>query len=208
MQPDFLRLLRIPRRIRMVYYIHWNRIKFRLARIHFGTSMQVSNKVYINIHPTATVSIGSNLTFTSGACFNPLCRNLRGSIYAAENARITIGNDVGISSACLWSQSAISIGNHVKIGGDSILLDTDAHSLKPILRRNPIEDIMDTHSRPIIIEDDVLIGTRCIILKGVTIGARSIIGSGSIVTKNIPADCIAAGNPCRVIRYSKPIMTR
>ena len=41
---------------------------------------------------------------------------------------------------------------------------------------------------------------RCIILKGVTVGARSVIGSGSIVTKSIPSDCIAAGNPCKVIR--------
>ena len=39
------------------------------------------------------------------------------------------------------------------------------------------------------------------ILKGVTIGARSVIGSGSVVTKSIPADCIAAGNPCKIIRY-------
>ena len=51
------------------------------------------------------------------------------------------------------------------------------------------------------IEDDVLIGTRCIILKGVIIGARTVIGSGSVVTKSIPADCIAAGNPCKVIKY-------
>ena len=51
------------------------------------------------------------------------------------------------------------------------------------------------------IYNDVLIGTRCIILKGVTIGARSIIGSGSVVVKTIPADCIAAGNPCKVIKY-------
>jgi acetyltransferase-like isoleucine patch superfamily enzyme len=50
-----------------------------------------------------------------------------------------------------------------------------------------------------VIEDDVLIGARCIILKGVSIGARSIIGAGSIVVKNIPEDCIAAGNPCVVI---------
>ena len=44
---------------------------------------------------------------------------------------------------------------------------------------------------------------RCIILKGVTVGARSVIGSGSIVTKSIPSDCIAAGNPCKVIRVVK-----
>lgn len=55
-------------------------------------------------------------------------------------------------------------------------------------------------SAPIVIEDNVLVGARCIILKGVTIGARSIIGSGSIVTKDIPSDCIAAGNPCKVIK--------
>ena len=51
---------------------------------------------------------------------------------------------------------------------------------------------------PIVIEDDVWIGAHSIILKGVTIGARSIIGAGSIVTKDIPCDCIAAGNPCKV----------
>ena len=44
------------------------------------------------------------------------------------------------------------------------------------------------------------IGAQCIVLKGVTIGARSIIGAGSVVTKSIPADCIAAGNPCKVLR--------
>lgn len=52
----------------------------------------------------------------------------------------------------------------------------------------------------ITIGNDVLIGTRCIILKGVTIGDRTIIGSGSVVTKSIPSDCVAAGNPCKVIR--------
>ena len=55
-------------------------------------------------------------------------------------------------------------------------------------------------SSPIVIEDDVFIGVNCIILKGVTIGARSIIAAGSVVTKSIPADCIAGGNPAKVIR--------
>ena len=53
---------------------------------------------------------------------------------------------------------------------------------------------------PVTIEDDVWIGANCQILKGVTIGVRSVIGAGSVVTKSIPADCIAAGNPCKVIR--------
>ena len=49
----------------------------------------------------------------------------------------------------------------------------------------------------------MLVGVNSIVLKGVTIGARSIIGAGSVVTKNIPKDCIAAGNPAQIIRYLK-----
>lgn len=60
-----------------------------------------------------------------------------------------------------------------------------------------------TKSAPVVIEDDVWVGAHCIILKGVTIGARSIIGAGSVVTKSIPADCVAAGNPCKVIKLLK-----
>lgn len=50
------------------------------------------------------------------------------------------------------------------------------------------------------IEDDVFIGMNTIVLKGVTIGARSVIGAGSVVVKSIPADCIAVGNPAKVIK--------
>ena len=121
---------------------------------------------------------------------------------------ITIGNDTGMSSACLWANTSITIGYYVKIGGDCIIMDTDAHSLDYMVRRLREKnadgfgmDGLSAATAPIVIEDDVLIGTRCIILKGVTIGARSIIGSGSVVVKSIPADCIAAGNPCKIIRY-------
>ena len=77
-------------------------------------------------------------------------------------------------------------------------MDSDAHSLDYIIRREPTKDI--PKSKPIVIEDDVLIGTGTIILNGVTIGARSIIGAGSFVTKDIPKDCITAGNPCKMIK--------
>ena len=62
---------------------------------------------------------------------------------------------------------------------------------------------MDIHTckcAPIVIEDHVLIGARSIILKGVTIGHGSVIGAGSVVVRDIPANCIAAGNPCVVIK--------
>lgn len=113
---------------------------------------------------------------------------------------MNIGNNVGISSSCIWCSKSIAIGNNVKIGSGCIILDTDSHSLDFVNRRDSSLDHMNTNRQPIVIEDDALIGTHSIILKGVTIGARSIIGAGSVVTKDIPADCVAAGNPCRVIK--------
>lgn len=97
----------------------------------------------------------------------------------------------------MWIHDSITIGNHVKIGACVLLTDTDAHPIDYVSRRFSNEG---TKSAPIVIEDDVWIGAHCVVLKGVTIGARSIIGAGSVVTKNIPADCIAAGNPCKIIK--------
>lgn len=107
---------------------------------------------------------------------------------------------------CIRAKQYIKIGNNVNIGGDCILLDTDAHNMNyKIRRKRDGEDGRTANSAPIIIEDDVLIGARCIILKGVTIGAHSVIAAGSIVTKSIPKDCVAGGNPCKIIKNIRDI---
>lgn len=202
--------LRVYPFIRTKSYIVINRILFRLFGVKTGKNLRVFDRFYLTMHPGASLTIGDNFTFSSGDGINPLCRNLRGKIYIDNNASIVIGNNVGISSACLLAKERITIGDKVKIGGDCILMDTDAHNLDHQIRNsgetdeNGISiDTLSANSSPIIIENDVLIGTRCIILKGVTIGARSIIAAGSVVTKSIPADCIAGGNPCKVIRLEK-----
>lgn len=89
-----------------------------------------------------------------------------------------------------------------------MILDTDTHEIDFLARQG--ERTVDANSpsttvqsAPVTIEDDVWIGANCQILKGVTIGARSVIGAGSVVTKSIPPDCIAAGNPCRVVRMMR-----
>ena len=156
--------------------------------------------MYLTVSDGAKIEIGDNFLFVSGEAYNPLCRNIRGCICLNKGAHLIIGNNVGISSACIWVHKSITIGDNVKIGGDCILLDSDCHSLDFLKRRDDDIDQANKVDKDIVIEDDVLIGTRCIILKGVHIGARSIIGSGSIVTKDVPADCIAAGNPCKVIK--------
>ncbi len=163
-----------------------------------GRSSSIYNKVGLLVHKGADVEIGEHYSFVSGGFFNPLGRNLEGAFYVGRNAKVKIGNNVGMSSVCLWCTNAIVIGDNVKIGACSILIDNDAHNLNYEIRRDSKKDV--AASAPIKIEDDVMIGTNVIVLKGITIGARSIIGAGSVVTKSIPADCVAAGNPCRVIK--------
>ena len=100
----------------------------------------------------------------------------------------------------IWVTKSITIGNYVNIGGNCCILDSDIHHIDWQQRRKDREENIPYQKADIVIEDDVWIGANCTILKGVHIGARSIIGAGSIVVKDIPADCIAAGNPCHVIK--------
>lgn len=186
--------------IKRKIWILINRFRFKRLGIIYGKDMRVCNSIYLKLRKNNQIEIGDNFSFTSGD-YNPLSRNLMGAIELEDNAKISIGNNVGISASCLRVYDFLSIGNNTKIGADCILLDSDAHSLDYMNRRNGKTDRPNAKKAGITIGNDVLIGTRSIILKGVEIGDRTIIGSGSVVTKSIPADCIAAGNPCKVIKY-------
>ncbi len=193
------RVPRIPCQLRIWYYRWWNPLRLRMYGIKLGSHSNIINKFFLFKEPEASMEIGEYFTLTSGEAFNPICRNLRACLCARGKGRIVIGNHVGMSSPCIWSVNLIQFGDHVLVGGDCLFIDNDAHNIDAIERRLP-ELSKNVKSAPIIIGDEVFIGARCTILKGVTIGARSVIGAGSVVTQDIPADCIAAGNPCRVIR--------
>ena len=165
----------------------------------FGKNLQIPGKVSWLIRG-ARITIGDNFYLSSGNGVNPIASNLQADVYVEPGATLTIGNNVGMSSTRLWIHESARIGTNVKIGGCVLITDTDAHPMDYMARRSSNEG---TKSAPVVIEDDVWVGAHCIILKGVTIGARSIIGAGSVVTKSIPADCVAAGNPCRVIKNLK-----
>ena len=115
-----------------------------------------------------------------------------------SEAKILIGERVGISGGSFCSAKEIQVGNDCLIGADVLIADTDFHPLRPSERHDSQKAFAE--AKPVRIMENVFIGSRVIVLKGVTIGAGSVIGSGSVVTQDIPAGCIAAGNPCRVIR--------
>lgn len=176
----------------------WNFYKFIWNHVKLGSHFRVSGK--IGLINKGECQIGSNFVCTSGTMANAMGRNVRSYIKVCDNAILQIGDNVGISSTTIRVAKKVIIGNNVKIGALTIITDTDAHSLDYNLRRHPQTDGLNAKSSPIIIEDDAFIGTSSIICKGVHIGARSIIGAGSVVTKSIPSDEIWAGNPAKFIR--------
>lgn len=123
--------------------------------------------------------------------------------YSFEN--IHIGNNVflGTKPILSASRSQIVIGNNVMFGPEVNILGGN-HTT--IYKGRFMVDVHDTDKRPeddlgVIIEDDVWVGTRALILHGVTIGRGSIVGAGSVVTKSVPPYAIVAGNPAHVKRF-------
>jgi maltose O-acetyltransferase len=110
-------------------------------------------------------------------------------------SNITLGEQVYFNFNCVILDVApVTIGSNV-LFGPAVQIYTATHPLNAAERRAGLE-----FGLPISISDDVWIGGGAIICPGVTIGARSVIGAGSVVTKDIPADVLAVGNPCRVVR--------
>lgn len=191
------------RRVHNKLSCYWNRIKFKLYGIKYGRNCIVHGHLGLKLNPDSTVSIGDDFYLSSGNHINPLARNIEAHICVNKGAILTIGNKVGMSSPVIRVHKSIKIGNNVMFGANVIVMDSDAHSLNYLHRRNLSVDKQHKVDIEVIIEDDVLIGMNTIIMKGITIGARSVIGAGSVVTKSIPPDCIAAGNPAKVIKTHK-----
>ena len=140
-------------------------------------------------------------------------------IFESYEGIINIGNHTYIGGSTFISRSSIEIGNNVTIAWGCTIYDHDSHSLDYKERRKDITDELNdirnrvsfiknknwnvVNTKPIKICDDVWIGMNCIILKGVTIGEGAIIGAGSVVTKDIPAWTVVAGNPAKIIKNLK-----
>lgn len=112
---------------------------------------------------------------------------------------ITIGDDCGLSGTTVCAAQSIRIGKRCLFGADVAVFDTDFHNHAPEGRRYAVPD-WEAISRPVVIGDDVFVGTRSIITKGVTIGDGAIVAAGSVVTKDVPPRAIVAGNPAQVVR--------
>lgn len=114
-------------------------------------------------------------------------------------ARIVFGNRSGMTGGSIIARSkAITIGEGCMLAPNVTIFDSDFHIAWPPERRH---DTWETDiDRDVTLERNVWVGTGAIILKGVTIGENSVIAAGSVVVSNIPPNCVAGGNPARVLK--------
>ena len=156
----------------------------------YGDNISVDRIPYIN--GTPRIELGSNI-------------RVSGLINISASSRgtptLVIGDGVFIGHGTTFALATrISVGKFASIAGGCFIADTEGHS-----NYNPQKPIWEVPAgesdvAPVTIEDGVQISRNCMILKGVTIGARSVIGAGSVVRSDIPPDSIVMGNPARVVK--------
>jgi acetyltransferase-like isoleucine patch superfamily enzyme len=113
--------------------------------------------------------------------------------------QLRVGDDTFIGHHCRFSVSgSVTIGRHCLLARGITVNDFDGHVVDADRRRENAT-IAPADSRPIVIEDDVWIGTNAVILKGVTIGRRAIVGAGAVVFRDVPPDAVVMGNPAQVV---------
>lgn len=148
-------------------------------------------RLFVSKAKDSAMRIGKNCRFMSKSWGNSIGLNHICMLTVESKANLSIGNNCSFSGDSIWCFESITIGSHVRVGANCLIMDGDAHQDDPRAGKN----------KPIVIEDNVWLGGNVVVKKGVTIGRNSVIGMNSVVTKNIPANCVAIGNPCVVIRY-------
>ena len=162
--------------------IRWWSWRFRRHCAIVGEDLSV-------LGPCATTAEGS-IEVGKGLTIRSRKHNMV-EISCARDGRLSLGKNVflnqGVRIAC---SRQISIGDNALIGDETVILDNDYHGVGSSLAK----------AAPVRIESDVWLGTRVMVLRGVTIGRGSVIGSGAVVTRSIPPFVFAAGVPAQVIK--------
>ncbi len=191
-------LIFLSRRLRWAVGGVWARQVLRSYGVTYGPGLRLGSAPVIRRHPSAVIRIGRNVIISNELAENPagishptaLCACLPG-------AELVIGDHVGMSGAILYAWKKISIGDRVLIGADAAIYDSDFHPLDPVKRGQ--FDLESIGKAPVVIESDVWIGARAMVLKGVTVGRGAVVGAGAIVTADVPPGAIVAGIPAKVV---------
>lgn len=191
---------RYPRYLRELWWRYVLPKQIKWLGVNAASSARFYGMPIVSLVHHSSIEIGANSVICSVPAMTALgvnhpvvLRTLR------PGAAILIGSDTGISGGAICAATRIEIGDECLLGANVTIVDTDFHALNPVGRRHN-NNPLDIGGEPIVIEDNVFVGMGSIILKGVRVGKNSVIGAGSVVTKNVPPDSIVAGNPAKILR--------
>lgn len=175
----------------------WVRVLFFANGITWKRGWRFYGTPILQKHRESQMQFGDGLQLRSTVRSNPLGASHSVILCTWQaGAVLQVGDNFAMTGGSIIAAERIVIGDNVNVGANTTIMDTDFHPLDAQARR------LDSElgkTAPVIIEDDVFIGMNCLILKGVTLGRGSVIGAGSVVTKDVPPYTMAAGNPARVI---------
>jgi len=165
--------------------------------------VRLHGRALLQGRPLLSVAKGSQMIWEEGVNIasavraNPL-GNFQPSVLRtlAPGARLHLGPQVGMSAAVICAGLLIEIGEGTILGAGAMVLDNDFHVPKGAWGWATEHR---AGAKPIRVGRGVFIGARAMVLKGVTIGDRAVIGAGAVVTKDVPAQGVAAGNPARIL---------
>ena len=181
------------------YVPHVLALFLRRQGLRLGHAIVWYGSPIVSLAPHSRIQLGDHCILCSrssqtalGVNHPVVLRTLR------PGAEIRIGNRVGMSGTTVCAAERVVIGDRCMIGANVTITDTDFHSLDPVIRASP-KDADSAKAKAVVIGNDVFLGSGCIILKGVKIGDGAVIGAASVVTRDVPAGLIVAGNPARAI---------
>lgn len=181
------------------------RAKALLFGVEVGPGVTCSGPVILGRWPGSRIRIGAACSLVSGSrrcTASTLFAPVRLRTFS-PSAQILLEEGVELSGTSITARSKIiRIGRQTLIGPNCTIVDADFHALWPPEDRS--RDPAPQRDAGVNIGENVWIGMRCVILKGVTVGNGAIIAAGSVVTRDVPACCLAAGAPARVIKHLDP----
>jgi maltose O-acetyltransferase len=160
------------------------RVAFRSVEVR-GEGVHISGAAPRIHNPGGRIELGDRILFDAPVT--------AAYIVLQRGAELCIGDDAYINDA-VWIgvTRSVRIGARVRLGPGVRILDNDYH--------DPNEHSVRPPGKPIVIEDDVWIGSDAIVLPGITIGRRAIVGAHAVVTADVEPGCVVVGNPARVVR--------
>lgn len=178
---------------------NWYKLVLKLMKVNYGKNLKLIGAPVIINKKGASLIIGDNVTIKSSFLSNLVGLYQRTIIVTrTPEAKIVIGNNVGMSGVTIYARKSITIGENTMIGGNVKIWDNDFHPLEIEARNLDIKEKIGT--REIFIGKNCFIGANSIILKGTVLGDGCVVGAGAVVCGRFENDCVVVGNPGKVLK--------